>query len=72
MFRFKEDYPQADQILLDVNYRSTSNIVRNALRVIGHNEIRFEKEIKANRSAGASLHVQELKDSQEEGSVCGG
>ena len=67
MFRFKEDYPQADQILLDVNYRSTSNIVRNALRVIGHNEIRFEKEIKANRPAGASLHVQELKDSQEEG-----
>ena len=50
-----------------MNYRSTSNIVRNALRVIGHNEIRFEKEIKANRPAGASLHVQELKDSQEEG-----
>ncbi len=67
MFRFQQDYPYAEQILLDVNYRSTSNIVKNALRVIGHNEIRFEKEIKADRSSGQSLHVQELKDSQEEG-----
>lgn len=67
MFQFKEDFPQANQILLDINYRSTSNIVKNALRVIGHNETRFEKAIKANRPAGQSLHVQEVRDSQEEG-----
>lgn len=66
MFQFREDYPDAVQILLDVNYRSTSNIVKNALKVIGNNEIRFEKEIRTVKGAGASLHAQEVQDSEEE------
>lgn len=66
MFAFQRDYPESEQILLDVNYRSTSNIVNNSLKVIAHNEIRFEKEIRAQRAAGASLHVQEVRDSEEE------
>ena len=66
MFAFQKDYPEAKQILLDVNYRSTSNIVNNALKVIAHNEIRFDKEIHASRGMGASLHVQEVRDSEEE------
>ena len=44
MFQFRKDYPTAKQIVLDVNYRSTSNIVRNALKVIGHNRVRFKKK----------------------------
>lgn len=67
MFRFKEDYPQAEQILLDVNYRSTSNIVKNALKVIRHNELRFQKNIRAKKGSGQTLHVQEVRDSAEEG-----
>lgn len=66
MFQFRKDYPTAKQIVLDVNYRSTSNIVRNALKVIGHNRVRFEKEIHAKKEVGQSLHVQEVKDSAEE------
>ena len=66
MFAFQRDYPECEQILLDVNYRSTSNIVNNSLKVIAHNEIRFEKAIRAQRAAGASLHVQEVRDSEEE------
>lgn len=66
MFQFRKDYPDAVQILLDVNYRSTSNIVKNALKVIGNNEIRFEKNIRAVKGAGTSLHVQEVRDSEEE------
>lgn len=66
MFQFKKDFPDAEQILLDVNYRSTANIVKNALKVIGHNEVRFEKQIQARKDAGQSLHVQEVKDSAEE------
>ncbi len=66
MFQFLKDYPDAKQILLDVNYRSTSNIVRNALKVIGNNQIRFEKEIRTKKEAGHSLHVQEVKDTVEE------
>ena len=67
MFRFQEDYPQAEQILLDVNYRSTSNIVKNALKVIRHNELRFRKNIRAKKGSGQTLHVQEVRDSAEEG-----
>ena len=68
MFQFQKDYPNARQILLDVNYRSVSNIVDNALKVIGHNQVRFEKKIKAQKERGQSLHVQEVRDPVEEGS----
>ena len=40
MFRFRKDYPDAEQIVLGKNYRSTGNIVRNSLKVIGNNEQR--------------------------------
>ena len=66
MFRFCEDYPEAAQILLGTNYRSTANIVRNSLKVIEHNEHRFQKDLKASRDNGACIHVQELKDPNEE------
>ena len=66
MFRFREDYPEAVQILLGTNYRSTANIVRNSLKVIEHNEHRFQKDLKASRDNGACIHVQELKDPNEE------
>lgn len=66
MFQFQKDYPQAPQILLGTNYRSTEFIVRNSLKVIRHNERRFEKKLEASRSGGACLHVQELADPTEE------
>ena len=66
MFRFRENYPEAAQILLGTNYRSTANIVRNSLKVIEHNEHRFQKDLKASRDNGACIHVQELKDPNEE------
>ena len=66
MFRFRKDYPGAEQILLGMNYRSTANIVRNSLKVIGHNEKRFEKDLRAERDNGACLHVQEVRDPNEE------
>ena len=61
MFQFQKDYPDAKQILLDINYRSTANIVKNALKVIEHNEVRFDKAIKTKKKAGKSLHVQEVR-----------
>lgn len=67
MFQFKEDFPHAKQFLLDINYRSTSNIVENALKVIAHNEIRFEKAIRSEKLKGLSLHVQEVLDAAQEG-----
>ena len=66
MFRFREDYPEAAQILLGTKYSSTANIVRNSLKVIERNEHRFQKDLKASRDNGACIHVQELKDPNEE------
>ncbi len=67
MFRFLKDYPQAEQMLLDINYRSTANIVRHALRVIEHNEVRFAKAIRPKKQAGEAVHIQETLDSEDEG-----
>lgn len=66
MFRFSTDYPQAKRILLDVNYRSSGNIVRNSMKVIGHNEKRFEKTFQPVKDNGSCVHVQEVKDPNEE------
>ena len=38
MLGFERDYPDAGRVLLDVNYRSTKEIVDASLRLIGNNE----------------------------------
>ena len=66
MFQFLKDYPDAEQIVLGTNYRSTGNIVKNSLKVISHNKRRFQKKLTAVKDRGKCLHVQELKDPAEE------
>ena len=66
MLRFREQYPDAEQVLLDVNYRSSSNILNGALRVIEHNQSRYRKKIVTEKGKGDCVHVQELKDAGEE------
>lgn len=44
MLHFKDDYPEAETVLLDVNYRSVKNIVTSAGYLIGHNKERFQKK----------------------------
>lgn len=66
MFQFLKDYPDAEQIVLGTNYRSTGNIVKNSLKVISHNKRRFQKELKAVKDSGKCLHVQELGSPAEE------
>lgn len=66
MMEFKKDYPDAKQVVLNVNYRSTAHIVNGALRVIKNNRLRYPKEIKANLKADKTVHVQEVRDGAEE------
>lgn len=66
MFQFRKDYPDAAQILLGMNYRSSGNIVKNSLKVISNNKRRFQKNLTAVRDSGKCLHIQELKDPVEE------
>ena len=68
MFQFRRDYPDAEQIVLGANYRSSGNIVKNSLKVIRHNKRRFQKDLTAVKDSGKCLHVQELRDQAEEAS----
>lgn len=63
MHRFLQDYPQAKQVLLGINYRSHSEIVQASLKVITRNHNRFSKELKAcekNTESGIANFSQEL------------
>lgn len=53
MKRFLEDYPQAQQLLLDVNYRSRREIVEASLKVINENKNRFPKALRAHQPSDA-------------------
>ena len=67
MLEFMKDYPKAEQILLELNYRSTAHIVNGALRVINHNDERYEKNLRAQKGKGEAIHVQEVYDPLAEG-----
>lgn len=45
MLNFTKDYPNARQVLLNVNYRCSPQILSSALEVIGHNKNRFSKKL---------------------------
>lgn len=57
MRNFPKDYPDAGIISLQVNYRSTPEIVQAAGRLIAHNGNRFPKDIRAGRDQGCPVRV---------------
>lgn len=67
MLGFEQSYPDAERILLDVNYRSGKEIVEAALRLIDHNEARFPKQIQAHRERAEGVHYRVYENQQEEG-----
>ncbi len=54
---FRQQYPDADIIRLEQNYRSTAPILRAANAVITHNAGRLGKELWTQRSEGAPLQL---------------
>lgn len=66
MLGFEKDYPDAKRTLLGINYRSTSTIVEAAGRLICHNKMRFDKEIRAFRGAGRPVATQVYDTAQAE------
>ena len=66
MLGFPKDYPGTRKILLDVNYRCTSYILKGAVRVIEHNKKRYPKKLCTVKEKGAPVHVQEVRDPTEE------
>ena len=66
MLGFKKDYPEAQIIHLDTNYRSRKQIVESALKVIRHNDSRFEKQIVSARPEGHPVITAEFENQKEE------
>lgn len=66
MLGFERDYPDAGRILLDVNYRSTEEIVAPALRLIGENQKRFSKTIHTTGRHGKNVITKLWQDPGEE------
>ena len=61
MLGFKNDYPKANVVILDINFRSTIQIVAAAKKLILHNKTRFEKEVKAFRGTGKNVDIIRFK-----------
>ena len=55
MLNFEKDFTNAKRVVLDVNYRSTKQIVEGALRVIKHNKKRFPKQIVTINEEGSPI-----------------
>ncbi len=57
MMNFTKDYPEAQQVLLNVNYRSKQGIVDTAGKLIAHNKVRFAKEVKAQNEQTDGVNI---------------
>ncbi len=63
---FKKDYPNAELIKLESNYRSTANILGVANSIITNNSERIEKTLIATKMTGDKITVFEAQDELEE------
>ena len=63
---FKEDYPEAVEIHLEENYRSTPEILAAADAVIRHNTQRIDRALRTANPIGAKIVVREAFDEQQE------
>lgn len=66
MLGFEKDYPEAKKVLLNVNFRSTKEIVETAGKLIAHNEMRFPKKIVTRKGQGKPVMTRMWQDPQEE------
>ena len=57
MLGFLKDYPDAKQVLLAENYRSTKDIVQTSLKLIGCNKVRYKKALVPVHGAGRPVET---------------
>lgn len=62
MLQFPENYPSCQRIFLDINYRSTANIVSSANRLVHHNVNRFHKEVSAIKGQGKEIAIHNFEN----------
>lgn len=66
MLNFTKDYPGAEKVILDVNYRCSKRILDSAMKVIGRNKTRFQKELSTPNPEGEPVRLCEHANPREE------
>ncbi len=66
ILRFTRDWPDATVVRLEDNYRSTSEIIEHANRLIVFNKTRHDKVLRAARPGGDKPRILQCKDETEE------
>ncbi|CAH1223412.1 MULTISPECIES: DNA helicase PcrA [Paenibacillus] len=67
ILNFEQDYPEARTIMLEQNYRSTSNILNAANGVIALNSGRKPKKLWTDKEGGAKIKVYRADSEHDEG-----
>lgn len=62
---FEQHYPKSSTIKLDMNYRSTPNIVGASNEVIKQNKFRVDKNVQAFKEGNSAIHVFEGESENE-------
>jgi DNA helicase-2/ATP-dependent DNA helicase PcrA len=66
ILRFEEDFPGAEVVRLEQNYRSTGHILGAAAHLIAKNQMRLGKTLWTSAEPGEKIRVQTLWDGEEE------
>lgn len=66
ILNFQKDYPNANVIKLEKNYRSTKNILAVSNEVIEENKERFPKKLSTDNETGENVCLYELNNEKEE------
>jgi len=62
ILKFRDDFPRAQVVVLEQNYRSTGAILEAASSLICHNRHRVPKDLKSVRGRGKEVAVREFTD----------
>ena len=67
MLNFPEDFKNAETVILNINYRCSGNILDTAMKVIDHNENRYDKKtFQHQMKPGDPVQVEEFRNPRDE------
>jgi DNA helicase-2/ATP-dependent DNA helicase PcrA len=67
ILNFSDMFPGSDKMILNLNYRSTPQILRACQNLIQHNQKRIDKELRTENDAGEDVIVLEPSSEETEG-----
>jgi len=68
ILNFQKDYPQAQVVLLEQNYRSTKNILAAAQEIISNNQGQIQKSLWTDNDGGEKVLIKEILNERREAS----